>query len=115
MGALQERPRAQEVREDPDVESGDEVGGFRGASGTRLQLQQAEHGALGGVSPADLQRLIGAEDSKTRPFLKAEKGVASPVGGPSKADLGRIRELVPDGWELHVKDEEVVMKRSASP
>ena len=32
-----------------------------------------------------------------------------------KADLGRIRELVPEGWELHVKDGEVVMKRSASP
>jgi integrase len=72
-------------------------------------------GDLSALSPGDLQKLIATKDGKARPPPKAEKGPASPMGGPSKADLGRIRELVPDGWELHVKDGEVIMKRSASP
>ena len=46
---------------------------------------------------------------------KAGKEAAPSTGGIPKADLGRIRELVSDGWELHVKDGEVVMRRSASP
>jgi hypothetical protein len=71
-------------------------------------------GDLSGLSPGDLQKLIATKDGKARP-LKAEKDVAPSTGGLPKADLGRIRELVPDGWELHVKDGEVVMRRSASP
>ncbi|MDG7009121.1 MAG: hypothetical protein JRN06_13000 [Nitrososphaerota archaeon] len=70
-------------------------------------------GDLSGLSPADLQRLIATKDGKARTF-KAEKVAAPSTGGMPRADLGRIRELVPDGWELHVKDGEVVMKRSAS-
>ncbi|MDG6949212.1 MAG: site-specific integrase [Nitrososphaerota archaeon] len=70
-------------------------------------------GDLSGLSPADLQRLIATKDGKARP-PKAEKDTAPSTGGMPRADLGRIRELVPDGWELHVKDGEVVMRRSAS-
>jgi hypothetical protein len=71
-------------------------------------------GDLFGLSPGDLQRLITTKDGKARP-PRAEKEAASSTGGIPKADLGRIRELVPDGWELHVKDGEVVMRRPASP
>ncbi|MDG6964761.1 MAG: tyrosine-type recombinase/integrase [Nitrososphaerota archaeon] len=70
-------------------------------------------GDLSGLSPADLQKLIATKDGKARP-PKAGKETAPSTGGMPRADLGRIRELVPDGWELHVKDGEVVMKRSAS-
>ncbi|MDG6970696.1 MAG: tyrosine-type recombinase/integrase [Nitrososphaerota archaeon] len=71
-------------------------------------------GDLSELSPADLQRLISTKDGKGRP-PKAGKEAAPSTGGMPKADLGRIRELVPDGWELHVKDGEVVMRRSTSP
>lgn len=72
-------------------------------------------GDLSGLSPADLQKLIATKDGKARPPPTAGKGAVPSTGGMPKADLGRIRELVPEGWELHVKDGEVVMKRSASP
>jgi hypothetical protein len=58
--------------------------------------------------------LIAAKDGKqTRVPGRPEKETIA-TGGPGKADLGMIRDLVPDGWELHVKDGEVVMKRSSS-
>jgi integrase len=72
-------------------------------------------GDLSGLSPADLQRLIASKGGKqTRPPTRSDK-VTTATGGLGKTDLGRIRDLVPDGWELYVKDGEVVMKRSASP
>jgi hypothetical protein len=72
-------------------------------------------GDLSGLSPADLQRLIATKDGKPRPPPRTRKETAPSAGGIAKSDLDRIKELVPDGWELHVKDGEVVMKRSASP
>lgn len=78
-------------------------------------------GDLSGLSPVDLQRLIAAKEGKlsvrvrstTGPKNEATKSGSS-ITAPASVDVGKIRELVPEGWELHARDGEVVMKRSAA-
>ena len=71
-------------------------------------------GDLSVLSPPDLQKLIAAKDARPGPPVRAEDKATPAAGGPAKIDLDRIRDMVPDGWELRVKGGEVTMRRSAS-